>query len=78
MDSLCIFPDPAPDLGQQGFELVQVSGIGMVEFQRRGPGFVRALGAALMIGGFSPMAIAEVQAPVPSPFVQSLSAAFGG
>ena len=75
MDSLCIFPDPAPDLGQQGFELVQVSGIGMVEFQRRGPGFVRALGAALMIGGFSPMAIAEVQAPVPSPFVQSLSAA---
>ena len=51
----------------------------MTVLQWRGPGIVRAMGSALalgLIGGFSPMALAEaVPAAVPTPFVQSLAAA---
>jgi murein L,D-transpeptidase YcbB/YkuD len=47
----------------------------MKEFQRRGPGFAGMIGAALAVGGFSPMVLAQGTPGVPSPFVQSLAVA---
>lgn len=79
MDTCRIFLNPLAKRGRKALERGRFSGKWMTVLQWRGPGIVRAMGSALalgLIGGFSPMALAEAASTaVPSPFVQSLAAA---
>lgn len=79
MDTCRIFLNPLAKRGCKALERGRFSGKWMTVLQWRGPGIVRAMGSALalgLIGGFSPMALAEAASTaVPSPFVQSLAAA---